>query len=143
MSLKQIDHGSKEYLKMLNLRDTVLRKPQGLTFSHDELMEEKNDVLIVCTDEDEILGCCILTKINDDTVKLRQMAVASNLHGRGIGESIIHFAENIALDKGYSTMTMNARDAAISFYEKFGYQVKGDPFIEVTLPHHKMEKPLR
>jgi N-acetylglutamate synthase-like GNAT family acetyltransferase len=142
MSLKQIDHGTSEYLQMVNLRDTVLRRPLGLTYSHDELIAEKDDILIVCTDDGRILGCCILTKINNTTVRLRQMAVAGNLHGKGIGASVLHFAENIARDKGYSKIILHARDAVIGFYEKFDYEIKGKQFTEVNLPHHSMEKNL-
>ena len=142
MALKQIDHGTPEYLKMVTLRDIVLRRPLGLTFDHDELMAEKDDILIACMDDEEVLGCCILAKVNSQTVRLRQMAVPDNLHGRGIGASIINFAENMARDKGYKLMTMHARDSAIGFYEKFGYQIKGSQFREVNLPHHVMEKNL-
>ena len=142
MALKQIDHGTPEYLKMVNLRDNVLRRPLGLTFDHDELMAEKNDILIACIDDEEILGCCILVKVDDHSVRLRQMAVLDNLHGKGIGASIMNFAENIARDKGFKTMTMHARDTAIGFYEKFGYKIKGSQFIEVNIPHHVMEKGL-
>jgi predicted GNAT family N-acyltransferase len=39
-------------------------------------------------------------------------------------------------------MMMHARDTAIGFYEKFGYKVMGDEFIEVNVPHHVMVKPL-
>ncbi|MFN0080992.1 MAG: GNAT family N-acetyltransferase [Ferruginibacter sp.] len=142
MALKQIDHGTAEYLLMVNLRDNVLRRPLGLTFDHDELMAEKDDILIVCMEDGEILGCCILAKINEKTVRLRQMAVPDKLHGKGIGASIMQFAENLARDKGFKTITMHARDTAIGFYEKFGYQIKGDQFNEVNIPHHVMEKAL-
>ena len=142
MALKQIDHGTAEYFKMVTLRDNVLRRPLGLSFTQEELMEEKNDILIVCMEEEEVLGCCVLASVNDTIVRLRQMAVPDKLHGKGIGASIIHFAENIARDKGYKLMTMHARDTAIGFYEKFGYQKKGTQFKEVNLPHHVMEKSL-
>lgn len=142
MALKQIDHGTPEYLKMVNLRDNVLRRPLGLTFDHDELMAEKDDILIACIDDEEIMGCCILARIDDNTVRLRQMAVLDNLHGKGIGASIMNFAENVARDKGFKIMTMHARDTAIGFYEKFGYKVKGKEFTEVNIPHHVMEKAL-
>jgi predicted N-acetyltransferase YhbS len=142
MALKQIDHGTNEYLQMVQLRDMELRRPLGLTFSHDDLIKEVNDILIVCMDDDEMLGCAILTHIDIDTVRLRQMAVPLKLHGRGIGASIIGFAENIARDKGYRCITMHARDSAIGFYEKFGYRIVGEQFNEVTLPHHVMEKKL-
>ena len=81
MALKQIDHGSSEYLKMVNLRDNVLRRPLGLTFDHDELIAEKEDILIACIDDEDLIGCCILVRIDDTTIRLRQMAVPGNLHG--------------------------------------------------------------
>lgn len=142
MSLKQIDHGTDEYLQMVNLRDNVLRRPLGLTFSHDELLSEKNDIFIVCTEDESVLGCCILTTITNEKIRLRQMAVPDKLHGKGIGASIMQFAENIARDRGYKIITMHSRDSAIGFYEKFGYKVKGEQFVEVNIPHHIMEKAL-
>ena len=142
MALKQIDYGSDEYLKMINLRDNLLRRPLGLTFSHDELMQEKDDIHIACTDDDVLLGCCMLSKIDNNTVRLRQMAVANNLQGKGIGASLLNFAENIAIDKGFKKIIMHSRDTAIGFYEKFDYKIIGKQFIEVSLPHHVMEKEL-
>lgn len=142
MALKQIDHGTDEYHQMVNLRDNVLRKPLGLTLNQEELINEKNDIFIVCTEDANILGCCILTEITHDKIRLRQMAVSDKLHGRGIGASIMQFAENLARDRGYKIMTMHSRDSAMGFYEKFGYTAKGDEFIEVNIPHYVMEKPL-
>jgi predicted N-acetyltransferase YhbS len=143
MALKQIDHGTKEYKQMVQLREEILRKPLGLTFSAEQLGNEKDDILIAAFEEDEMLGCCILTPLDDNTLRLRQMAVQKNLQGKGIGESIMNFAENLARDKGYKTLMMHARDTAIGFYERFGYKVKGEQFIEVNTPHHIMEKRLR
>jgi len=142
MALKQIDHGSKEYKQMVALRLEILRKPLGLSFTEDELANEKNDILIGAFDEDEILACCLLTKIDNATIKLRQMAVQNNLQGKGIGASIMSFAEIVARDKGYKKLMMHARNTAIGFYEKFDFKVKGNEFIEVNVPHHVMEKRL-
>ena len=44
MGLKQIYHGSKEYHQMVRLRDEILRKPLGLSFSPEELEDEKSDI---------------------------------------------------------------------------------------------------
>jgi N-acetylglutamate synthase-like GNAT family acetyltransferase len=142
MGLKQINHGSAEYRKMVELRNQILRQPLGLTFTEEELEQEKNEILIAAFDEDEIIGCCILTKFNEITLRLRQMAVLDSVQGTGIGASIVSFAENIARDKGFKYMVMHARDTALGFYEKFGYSSRGDVFIEVNLPHHVMEKEL-
>jgi len=142
MGLKQIDHGSPEYKQMVQLRYLILRQPLGLGFSQEELEKEKNDILIAAFDDDEMLGCCMLVPINHHTLRVRQMAVNNNLQGKGIGASIMAFAENLARDKGYSKLIMHARNTAIGFYEKLGYKVIGDEFTEVKLPHHVMEKKL-
>jgi predicted GNAT family N-acyltransferase len=140
MGLKQIDHGTSDYQKAIQLRYSILRAPLGLNFSQEDLDKEKDHIHIASFEDDELLGCCMLTKIDPHTLQLRQMAVKDNLQRKGIGASIVSFAENIAKDKGYRRIIMHARDTAIGFYEKFGYKVKGDEFREVNLPHHVMEK---
>jgi predicted GNAT family N-acyltransferase len=142
MALKQIDHGSKEYQQMVTLRMDILRKPLGLDFTTEELAKEKEDILIGAFDEDKILACCLLTKVDNSTVKLRQMAVQNNLQGKGIGASMMSFAETVARDRGYKKLMMHARNTAIGFYEKFDFKVNGGEFIEVNVPHHIMEKKL-
>ena len=142
MALKIIDHGTKEYKQMVNLRYNILRKPLGLNFTEDELDKEKNEVLIAAFEDDQMLGCCMLVKIDDRTMRLRQMAVPNNLQGKGVGRALINFAENISRDLGYKRITMHARKNTVGFYEKFGYKIVGNEFIEITVPHFQMEKSL-
>ena len=143
MPIKQIDHGTKEYQQMVDLRNEILRKPLGLTFDPGELEREKEDILISAFEEDILLGCCLLTKVDNHSVRLRQMAVQNNLQGKGIGASMMNYAENVARDAGYHKMIMHARKTAIGFYEKLGYKVMGTEFEEITIPHMIMEKKLR
>ncbi|MEP7257635.1 MAG: GNAT family N-acetyltransferase [Flavitalea sp.] len=142
MALKILDYGSREYQQMVQLRNEVLRKPLGLAFLADELESEKEEILIGAFEEEKMLGCCMLIKVNPGTVRLRQMAVLNNLQGKGIGRALMQFAENIARDSRYSKIMMHARKTATGFYEKLGYEVCGDEFQEVTLPHVVMEKRL-
>ncbi|ULQ54980.1 GNAT family N-acetyltransferase [Flavihumibacter rivuli] len=143
MALKIIDHGSREYQQMVNLRNDILRKPLGLSFSPDELEKEKDEILIGAFEEDKMLGCCMLVKEAPGVVRLRQMAVSNNLQGKGIGRAIMNFAENIARDRGYKKLVMHARKTAVGFYEHLGYSICSDEFQEVTIPHFVMEKNLR
>ena len=142
MPLKIIDHGSKEYKKMVDLRHQVLRKPLGLEFTEEELAREHEDILIGAFEDDMMLGCCMLTMVEPDKVRLRQMAVIAGLQGKGIGRVLMEFAENLARDRGYKTITMHARKSAVGFYEKQGYKRVGEEFVEVTIPHYVMEKVL-
>ncbi|MEP6617614.1 MAG: GNAT family N-acetyltransferase [Ginsengibacter sp.] len=143
MPIRQIDHGTKEYRQMVDLRLEILRKPLDLKFSGEELEDEKHDILIGAFEEEKILGCCLLTRIDDHSVRLRQMAVQNNLQGKGIGASMLNYAENIARDHGFKNMIMHARKPVIGFYEKLGYKVTSGEFEEITIPHLVMEKNLR
>jgi GNAT superfamily N-acetyltransferase len=142
MALKIIDHGSKEYYQMVKLRDDMLRKPLGLGFTQEELESEKDSMLIAAFEDDDILGCCMLVEEKEDKLRLRQMAVLHDLQGKGIGRALMNFAENLARDRGYKKLCMHARKNAVGFYEKMGYKVLGDEFIEITIPHLVMEKNL-
>lgn len=142
MALKQIDHGSAHYERMVSLRTQILRRPLGLSFTAEELAREIDDILIAAFDEEEMIGCCVLSKINAQTIRLRQMAVSKPTQGKGIGESILIFMENLARDKGYQYIMMHARETAVGFYEKFGYKINSPIFYEVGLPHYVMEKHL-
>ena len=142
MALKIIDHGSPEYLQMVRLRDIILRKPLGLGFTPEDLEMEKDNMLIGAFEDERMLGCCMLVEEQQDIVRLRQMAVLNDLQGKGIGRALMNFAENLARDRGYKIIRMHARHNAVGFYEKVGYRVKGDQFIEITIPHFLMEKNL-
>lgn len=142
MAIMQIDYGTPEYEQMLRLREEILRKPLGLGFTAEDLEPDKKDILIGAFDDGRMLGCCILRDEGNRTIRLRQMAVKNNQQGKGIGQQIMRFAETLARDIGYRVLSMHARDTAIGFYEKQGYRVVGEGFMEVTIPHHKMEKML-
>jgi predicted GNAT family N-acyltransferase len=142
MALKIIEHNSPEYDKMVALRYEILRKPLGLEFNKEELDKECNDILIGAFDDERLLACCMLTAISTDTCRLRQMAVHNSLQGKGIGATMMNFAENVARDRGFKTLTMHARKTAVGFYEKLGYRIHGEEFQEVTIPHFEMRKKL-
>ncbi len=127
---------------MLVLRDEVLRKPLGISLDLTKLGSDESDFLIGCFEEDDLIGCVILTPLTEKELKLRQMAVKKDLQGSGIGSEIVKWAEDFARYKGFTKMVMNARKYAVQFYEKLGYSVYGDEFTEVTIPHFKMSRDL-
>lgn len=142
MPIKVIEYGSAQYKEMVALRSEILRKPLGLEFSDEELEKEKKDLLIGAIEDDKLTACCILTPLSTTTYKLRQMAVSQKMQRLGIGAMMLHFAENLARDARYDTMILNARTTAIGFYEKMGYSIHGNEFIEVGIPHVEMRKKL-
>jgi predicted GNAT family N-acyltransferase len=142
MIIKLIDTGTPEYENMVELRMTVLLDPVGIPRSYINPEKEKEDILIGAFENDQLIGCCILTKIDDYIIQLKQMAVYTHLQQKGIGSLIVAFAEEKAWKKHCSTLMLHARDKVVDFYKKCGYQIAGERFAEVGIDHYRMEKNL-
>jgi len=142
MIIKIIKPGTTEYKQMIDLRITALLDPIGVPAHYIVPEKEKDDILIAAMEGTDMIGCCILTPAGKGQVQLRQMAVRSDQQGKHIGASIIAFAEKTAKENNFNTLTMNARNPVIGFYEKCGYQITGNEFYEVGIAHHKMQKNL-
>lgn len=131
------------YEEMVALRMKVLLEPIGVPPSYINPEKEAGDSLVGAYMDNILVGCCILTAINEATVQLRQMAVAADLQAKGVGRQILYFAEGLAREKGYKLLLMHARDNVVPFYRKCGYIISGELFFEVGIPHRKMQKNLR
>lgn len=142
MIVREISHDSIDYEQMIQLRLDVLLNPLGVPATYINRVKEKEDLLIGAFEDDVLIGCCILTALNERTIQLRQMAVKTEWQGKHIGAQILQFAETLAKDKGYIELMMHARNPVINFYKKSGYEIAGPEFFEVGMGHHKMKKDL-
>lgn len=140
MEIQFIWHGSQPYLDLVRLRHLVLREPLGLDFSEEDLADEEGEAILGIEKDGEWIACVHLKPAESESLKLRQMAVDPRYQGLGIGESLILAAEEMCNPLGYSDIFLHARETAVGFYEKCGYSVEGEPFVEVGLPHRLMRK---
>ncbi len=138
-----VEFGSNAHKETINLRDDILRKPLGLKFTKEQLDAEFNQLhLAGYNEKDELVCCLVLMDYNSEKMKMRQVAVAQNVQTKGIGTQLVKASENVALEKGKSIMFCHAREVAVPFYVKNGYNTYGEKFDEVGIPHFKMEKKL-
>ena len=141
--MRIISHNSVEYDQMIALRVSQLLEPIGVPASYIEREKEKNDILVGAFEKHEIIGCCVLTPRDHSVIQLRQMTVRSDYRGKDVGRAILEFAEKLAKGNNFSLLMMHARNPVIDFYKKCGYTIEGDPFFEVGIGHHKMQKQLQ
>ncbi len=139
-SIKIINFLSTEYFLELALRNDILRKPLGLSFSLNDLKEEETQIHIGAFYESKLIGCLLLKVLDSENIQMRQVAVDEKFRAKGIGKDMVLFSEEYSHKLGYNKIILHARDTAIKFYEKLDYKKVGEQFIEVTIPHLKMEK---
>jgi predicted GNAT family N-acyltransferase len=142
MTFKLVDYLSPQYLETVELRREVLRKPLGLDFSRDELEDDFYGLHVAAYDGRDLIGCLILSPLKGDEIKMRQVAVEPAWQGKGVGKGMARWAEECAVENGYSEVVVHARENVVPFYEGLGYSVEGEPFEEVGIPHRRMKRVL-
>ena len=64
MALKIIDFGTPEYQQMIKMREEILRKPLGLSFTKQKLKKKKKICLIAAFEDEQMLGCCMIVEMD-------------------------------------------------------------------------------
>jgi predicted N-acetyltransferase YhbS len=77
-------------------------------------------------------------------VQLRGMAVDSSRQGAGVGRKLVEAGMERARAIGAEAMWANARDSALPFYRRLGFEVVGRGFMtrDTQLPHHVIVRDL-
>ena len=143
IEVKEIQFGSAEYGLEVTLRNRVLREPLGLRLHDDDLAKEGKDIHLGAFNQDQLCGCLMMSPLSSTKVQMRQVAVAPEHQGEGIGKILVKEFERVALAKGFFEVELKARLTAVSFYEKLGYAKYGEQLVEVKIPHYKMRKNLK
>ena len=105
--------------------------PDGRDFGSVQVFASKGD---------RIIGCLRIYGKEAGVVQIGRVAVIESLRGTGIGrmmmrQAISHVTENLTDEKIY----LEAQTYAIGFYEKLGFKVISDEFLDEGIPHKGME----
>jgi len=138
---REIFRGTDAAAQERSLRDTLLRQPLGLPMDAEALDWEDGTRHFGLFDEAGRLAACVLASpLPDGSVRIRQMAVASEWQSTGLGRLLMQEAEAELRRSGVKALSLHARDTAIGFYEKLGYSRIGDLYLELGIPHQLMGK---
>ena len=139
-----IEFGSGRYKELLDLRYKILLQPLGLKFLDSYREEEANFLHIGCIENStgELIAGLILAPIDNEEIRVMQVAVDVVHQGEGIGRKLIEHAEKVAKKIGYKKIVMHAMLSVVGFYEKLGFKQDGDLFEEKGVRFVRMVKKL-
>jgi len=132
---------SSEVDEALELRRRVFVDEQRVTLAADRDGLDAEATHLVALEDGRIVGTCRLV-FDDGLSQLGRMAVEGDARGRGIGAAILDAAERHSRTAGAERMRLHAQTAARSLYERSGFQVQGQEFMDEGIPHVTMEKHL-
>ena len=142
MDFKTVTYGSSEHQKALELRNQILRESLGLVMNYDEIKGEYKATHVVGYENNEIICGLYLNYQYDGNWDLEQVFVLPEHQKKGIGSTLLAFAEDYVSKHGGRAIQATTRVSAMGFYQKLGYTVKGEEFIKCTIPFVKMFKEL-
>ena len=142
--LVDIDYGSSRYDELVELRYRILLKPLGLKFLDAYRPQEAGYLHVGCIEslDDKLIGGLMLVPVDNEVIRMMQVAVDSKYQGEGVGRQLVGYAEKRAKEAGYSVLVMHAMLSVVNFYEKNGFAQEGDIFEENGITFAKMVKKL-
>ena len=76
----------------------------------------------------------------EPTGKIGRVAVLPRYRGTGAGVAIMRRLLELAAERGFTEVYLNAQTSATGFYERLGFRADGPEFDEVGIPHQRMRR---
>lgn len=70
--------------------------------------------------------------------QIGRMAVLKPFRDKGIGKALLLGVINYAEEKNIGPLFLHAQNQAIPFYDKLGFQIHGEEFMDAGIAHHEM-----
>lgn len=128
-SIKQIPSSATFAVRLPVLRPG---KPvESCVFDGDDL---STTVHFGIFEDQNLIGVISVFKANSDLLpqnnqfQIRGMAVLDSHQKRGFGDRLVKAAEDYIISQNADAIWFNAREIAVGFYKKMGYEIIGTPF---------------
>lgn len=142
MNTLRAPKNAEEFAQYYQLRWQILRKPwqQALGSEQDE-REQQSIHRMIIDDKGQVLAVARLEQSSAYQGQIRYMAVCEANQGQGLGQQLIAALELQASMLGFTEVQLNAREEAVSFYRKQGYQQHDISHVLFNeIPHFHMTK---
>jgi ribosomal protein S18 acetylase RimI-like enzyme len=112
-----------EYIKWLN-QDLSFQNIDEELNRFPEKYDEPDGALIIAKENDTVVGCVGLKKLDDKTCEMKRLFVDNNYRGKGIGKKLVEMIIEEAKLKNYEKMrldTLDTMESALGIYYKTGF----------------------
>ncbi|GAB3530993.1 hypothetical protein GCM10027443_12540 [Pontibacter brevis] len=133
-----------EFKKYYRLRYETLRQPWYQPEGSERAEDDDTAIHAMLVDEDgEAVGVCRLHLNTPQEGQLRFMGIRKDKQGQQLGNQLIEYLEARAKAMGAMTLTLQARENAVNFYRRNGYEVVEKTYVLFgTIQHYRMTKQL-
>lgn len=128
---------TRELYEILKARSEIFLLEQGIV-CQDMDDEDYNSLHCFFTEEGKVTAYLRAFYIDEQTVKIGRVLTLK--HGNGTGRELMNRSLKAIEEKmNCKKITVNAQKQAMGFYEKLGFKVTSDEFLEERVIHVKMD----
>lgn len=132
-----------EWEAYYDLRFRILRAPLNQPVGSERNEGDATGKHFALFENQTILAVARLDLMAEQSCQVRWVAVETNLQGQGYGKAIMNAVETKAKELGCTTVMLQARDYAVTFYEGLDYKIIAPSFkLFDVLQHFEMRKQL-
>ncbi|OZI13043.1 GNAT family N-acetyltransferase [Bacillaceae bacterium SAS-127] len=129
----------KELQDALHIRKLVFVEEQLVPLDLEIDEYEDSSIHFVLYDADKPCGAGRF-RTKDGMGKAERICVLAAARGKGAGQLIMNALEDIAKEQHLPGVILSAQIHAIPFYEKLGYDVISEKYMDAGIPHKTMKK---
>lgn len=124
----------------LKIREAVFINEQKVPLSEevDEYDTTATHYLVYNLKNQPIATC--RSRLYENKLKIERVCVLKPHRGKKIGEKIMFHVEKEAQKQGYKGTILAVQLQVVPFYQKLGYQICSESFIDANIEHYLMEK---
>lgn len=128
-----------EMYDILRIRATVFVLEQGVVYI-DPDGNDKDAVQIYASVDGVMVGCLRIYPLEERIYRIGRVAVLKEFRGLGIGNAMMKEAIRYLRERTHATKAcLDAQLHAIGFYEKLGFTLFTEEFLEEGLLHRGMQ----
>jgi ElaA protein len=125
-----------------SLRRIVFIDEQGVSEADEVDGLDEAAIHLLAWDGDRAVGTARLL-VKGETGKIGRVCVLSEARGRGLGAALILAAlDELRRQPGVRTAVLGSQSHATGFYEKLGFAVEGEEFLDAGIAHRHMRRAL-
>lgn len=123
----------------LAIRMQVFIKGQGVPIAEElDGKDDSSDHYLLTVDEVPVGVARV--RFLGDVAKLERVAILENYQGKGLGELLMrNIMALLKINPKVSMLKLSSQVHAIPFYEKLGFTISSDEYIDAGIPHKDMQ----
>ena len=122
------------------LRYDVFVTEQGFSAENEmDEMDRRAIHALLYDDDKNAVGCLRLFIDNEGYWRIGRLCVRRDLRGHELGDLLMRMALDKVLMAGGKHLRLSSQADKRGFYEKYGFEVVGEPYLDEGMEHFLME----